>query len=106
LGKSIEVVTQAHHTEEWMGDEFPVPSRTGIPLPMTLVDRDIEIPFKLRARSVEGRFRIWKLRKIMARGTLAEWRFHHVPMFATRAAQVTEQLVAAARRGVTLYDPL
>ena len=42
----------------------------------------------------------------MRRETLREWKFHHVPMFATRAAEVTGQLVAAARRGVTLYDPL
>ncbi len=106
LGKPIQVLTQAHHTEELMGDQFPLPSRAGTPLPMTLIDRDGEISFELRARSVDGRFDIWKVRKIMTRETLREWQFHHVPMFATRAAQVTEQLVAAARRGQTLYDPL
>jgi aminoglycoside 3-N-acetyltransferase len=106
LGKPIQVLTQAHHTEELMGDEFPLPSRAGQPLRMTLVDRDGEIPFELRARSVDGRFDIWKLRKIMKPETLREWQFHHVPMFATRAVQVTQQLVDAARRGVTLYDPL
>lgn len=89
-----------------MGDEFPVPSRAGAPLPMTLVDREGEIPFQLRARSVDGHFDIWKVRKLMAPGTLHEWEFHHVPMFATRAADVTRQLVEAARRGQTLYDPL
>lgn len=105
LGKPIQVLTQAHHTEEVMGDEFPVPSRAGTPLPMTLIDRDGEIPFELRPRSVDGRFDIWKVRKLMAPGTLHEWEFHHVPMFATRAADVTNQLVAAARRGQTCYDP-
>jgi len=106
LGKPIQVLTQAHHTEELMGDEFPLPSRAGKPLPMMLVDRDGEIPFDLRARSVDGRFDIWKLRRIMSRDDLREWQFHHVPMFAARAAQVTQQLVAAARRGVTLYHPI
>ena len=106
LGKPIQVLTQAHHTEELMGDEFPLPSRAGAPLAMTLVDRDGEIPFELRGRSVDGRFDIWRLRKIMAPGSLQEWSFHHVPMFATRARTVTQQHVAAARRGVTLYEPL
>ena len=105
LGKPIQVLTQAHHTEEYMGDAFPVPSRAGVPLPMTLVDRGQEIPFELRGRSVDGRFNIWKVRKIMSPGSLREWTFHRVPMFSTRASDVTQQLVAAAERGVTLYDP-
>jgi aminoglycoside 3-N-acetyltransferase len=106
LGKEVQVLTQAHHTEELMGDEFPVPSRAGTPLPMTLIDREGEIPFELRGRSVDGRFDIWKVRKLMTPDSLREWQFHHVPLFATRAASVTQQLVAAARQGRTLYDPL
>jgi len=105
IGKPVQVLTQAHHTEELMGDDFPVPSRAGVPLPMTLIDRGQEIPFELRGRGVDGTFNIWKVRQIMTREALQEWAFHHVPMFATRACDVTEQLVAAARRGVTLYDP-
>jgi len=106
IGKSIEVLTQAHHTEEIMADEFPFPSREGIPLSMTLVDGGQEIPFLLRARTVDGRFDIWKIRDIMSPDALREWSFHGVPLFATRANKVTSELVAAARRGVTLYRPL
>lgn len=105
LGKPIQVLTQAHHTEELMGDDFPVPSRAGTPPPMVLVDRDGETPFELRARSVDGRFDIWRLRKVLTPQELREWQFHHVPMFAARAATVTQRLVEAARRGVTLYVP-
>lgn len=106
IGKPMQVLTQAHHTEGVMGDEFPLPWRIGETLDMTLVDRGQEIPFKLVSKSVAGHFDIWKLRQIMAPGTLQEWAFHHVPMFSTRARSVTEQSVAAARQGVTLYDPL
>lgn len=105
LGKPMQVLTQAHHTEELMRDEFPLPSWSGEPLPMTLVDGEQEIDFQLVGRSVRGRFNIWKLREIMGRDTLREWRFHRVPMFAARAADVTRETVAAARRGITLYDP-
>lgn len=104
IGKPVQVLTQAHHTEELMREEFPLPSRDDEPLPMTLIDGNQEIPFNLVGRSVEGRFDIWKIRKIMSRETLHEWKFHHVPMFATKAADVTRETVAAARRGSTLYD--
>lgn len=106
LGKPVQVMTQAHHTEELMREEFPLPSADGEPLPMTLVDGKEEIPFQLVGRHVQGRFDIWKIRQIMSKQTLHEWQFHHVPMFAARAADVTQETVAAARRGITLYDPL
>ena len=105
IGKPMQVLTQAHHAEEAMGDEFPVPRQTAKPLPMVLVDRNEEIPFQLAGGGFRGRFDIWKLRTIMDRDTLQEWTFHHVPMFATRASDVTESLITAARRGVTLYEP-
>ena len=88
-----------------MGDAFPVPSVVNPPLPMTLIDRGQEIPFLLTRRAFAGRFNIWRLRKLMTPQTLQEWTFHHVPMFATRARDVNNSLLAAARRGVTLYEP-
>ena len=106
IGKPMQVLTQAHHAEEAMGDAFPVPRQPGVPLAMTLVDQGNEIPFNLAGLGFQGRFNIWKLRAIMNRDSLKEWNFHHVPMFSTRAKDVTESLLAAARRGVTLYDPL
>ena len=105
IGKAIEVITQAHYVEGAMGDDFPVPSHTSEGLSMTLIDGKDEIPFQLKARGFLWRFNIWKLRTIMPPELLPEWNFHHVPMFATRAADVTTTLIEAARRGVTLYDP-
>jgi aminoglycoside 3-N-acetyltransferase len=106
IGKSMQVMTQVHLVEDLMGDEFPVPYEPskGKGLSMTLVDGDEEIPFELSGRSLPWRFNIWKLRSIMNRESLQEWNFHHVPMFAARASEVTTALVEAARRGVTLYD--
>jgi aminoglycoside 3-N-acetyltransferase len=104
IGKPMQVLTQAHHAEEAMGDEFPVPRQAAEPLPMTLVDGTEEIPFQLGGDGFRGRFNIWKLRTIMDRDSLQEWTFHGVPMFATDATVVTETLVAAARRGITLYE--
>jgi aminoglycoside 3-N-acetyltransferase len=103
IGKPMQVLTQAHHVEGAMGDEFPVPCTVADPLPMTLVDAQGETPHLLTRRSYAGRFDIWRLRQVMDRQSLQEWKFHHVPFFAARAAEVTQRLVAAARRGFTLY---
>jgi aminoglycoside N3'-acetyltransferase len=106
IGKPVQVLTQAHHTEDAMGDSFPVPRRSSEPLEMTLVDGSKEFPITLVGSGIQGRFNIWKVRTIMDRTSLQEWTFHHVPMFSTRAKDVSESLSAAARNGVTLYEPL
>jgi aminoglycoside 3-N-acetyltransferase len=105
VGKNVQVLTQAHHVEQSMGERFPVASRPAAPLPMTLVERGVEIPFELRAREVDGQFDILRIRRLVQPGTLEEWAFHGVPMFLTRAGAVTRDLIAAAERGQTLYEP-
>ena len=104
LGKRYEVLTQVHHAEDLMGDEFPVPAMRGQCSTITLVDGNEEILIELPGRSLGWRRNMWKLRDIMDRDSLQEWTFHHVPMFTTRAAEVTAVLMDAANRGVTLYE--
>jgi aminoglycoside 3-N-acetyltransferase len=104
IGKPIEVLTHVHHVEDLMEERFPVPAPVGRPLQMTLIDGDDEIPFLLRRQGSPWKLNIWKLRKIMDPAQLHEWRFHHVHLFAARAAEVTEALKNAAARGITLYD--
>ncbi len=105
LGRTIEVLTHVHHVEDVMGDQFPVPSQIGEPLPLTLVDGTEEIPFQLRSRSLSGTRDMLRLRRLMPRAQLHEWRFHGVPMFAVRAQDVTSALARAARAGQSLYRP-
>lgn len=103
IGKPIQVMTQAHHTEGAMGRDFPVPYTEGEPFNVTLVDGPDELTFPMRSREYHGRFDIWRLRKLLAPGTLQEWRFHHVPMFSAKAGEVSRQLEAQARAGRSLY---
>jgi aminoglycoside 3-N-acetyltransferase len=103
IGKPFEVLTQVHHAEDVLGDEFPVPASVVEPLPMTLVDGKDEFPFELTGRSLSWPRNMWKLRSIMSADELREWTFHRVPLFATHAELVTHRLVEAARKGVTLY---
>ena len=104
IGKPYQVLTQVHHAEAIMGEEFPVPRIEPDPLPMTLVDGTDEIPFVLKGWSYAWPLNMWKLPSLMNPDTLRSWKFHNVPLFATHARDVTESLVAAARRGITLYD--
>jgi aminoglycoside 3-N-acetyltransferase len=104
VGKPFEVLTQVHHAEDVMGEDFPVPGHSSSSVNMTLIDGDEEIPFELVQRSFHWRRDMWKLRRIMDRNSLQEWRFHHVPMFATRASEVTASLIDAAKRGLTIYE--
>jgi aminoglycoside 3-N-acetyltransferase len=106
LGKSFEVLTQVHHAEDVMGDQFPEPRNRGEPLSMLLIEGTKEIPFRGNTGSVNARRNMWKLREIMTPQTLREWRFHNVPMFATRAADVTVSLINAAKHGKTIYERL
>jgi len=104
IGKPYEVLTQVHHAEDLLGDEFPVPARRGKSLSVTVIDGEEAIVIELRGRSLTWRRNMWKLRHIMDQDRLQEWTFHHVPMFSTDAADVTRALVEAAKRGVTVYE--
>ena len=104
LGKRYEVLTQVHHAEDLMGDEFPVPFSVGDRSTIIIADGSEEIPVKLPARTLLWRRNMWKLREIMDRSALQEWTFHHVALFTTRANDVTAAIIAAAKRGITLYE--
>jgi len=104
IGKAMDVITQVHHAESILGDAFPVPRRPPQPLAMVLRDGLEDIPFTLSGSGFQWRFDIFKLRRIMGPKLLREWQFHHVPMFATYADEVTRCLIEAANKGLTLYE--
>ncbi len=103
IGKSCEVLTQVHHVEDLLGPDFPVPS---IIEEVRIVVKDRggqEVVYDMRWRKFLAQRRMQKLRGLMSRNRLQEWRFHGVPLFYTRAAWVTEDLLSAARAGRTIY---
>lgn len=104
MGKPFEVLTQVHHVEDLMADAFPIPSIVRS-VELTLRDeRGEEHPFMLRMRKFERRRDMWKLPALMSTVRLQAWTFHGVPFFATRASYVTEDLLAAAGRGLTVFE--
>jgi len=104
IGKPYEVLTQVHHVEDLLGEAFPVPRRVN-PVDVTVIDNTkTSRVYSLRTPVFDRQRRMPKLRQLMSQSRLQEWKFHSVPMFHTRAAWVTEDLLAAASRGQTIYE--
>jgi hypothetical protein len=94
--------------DDILGDEFPVPrwgAEGDSPITVTVVDGAERIQVPLRGGGLKWRFNVNKLPRLLERGDMELWRFHGVPLFSARARRITDRLVAAARRGETLYDP-
>ena len=103
LGKTYDVLTHVHYAEGKMGDAFPVPRSAPAPLPITLVEGKTEIAYTLPGDGLLWKRDMALLGEIMTPDELRSWKFHNVPMFATRAADVTAAIEAAAKRGLTIY---
>jgi aminoglycoside 3-N-acetyltransferase len=107
LGLGVEYyrcLTHAHTAGPQMGAAFPIkfvnPSTQ-----VTLVDYDgsrYEYTLGLPDRTKKLDLRvIWS---VLSKDELVEWRFHGVPMFVVpKAGVLTERLIEAARRGITIY---
>lgn len=97
-------LTHVHTAPQKMGDAFPVKfeNRT---TQVTLVDYDgirYEYTLVLPDRTKKLDLRI--LWSVLSKDELVEWRFHGVPMFLVpQAGVLTERLIEAARRGITVY---
>jgi len=105
IGKTFQVMTQTHQVESLVQDDWPAPSNVLPNIPVTVVSKDGEVQMEIGGIQHEWTFNIWKLRDVMSRERLREWRFHNCPMFAARAKEVTDTLVDAAGKGFILYDP-
>jgi aminoglycoside N3'-acetyltransferase len=107
LGIGVEYfrcLTHAHTAAHALADEYPI-KFANVTTTVTLVDYDggrvdYELGLPDRSRKLDLRV-LWTL---LSKNELVEWRFHGVPMFiVTRAGIVTERLIEAARRGITIY---
>lgn len=108
IGKSFHVMTQVHHVDELMGEDFPVerfPKSKRRQTAVTVIDGDDKVPMVLTDSGIKGEFNIAKLPRLLQPGNLKYWKFHNTPLFAARAKEVTKSLIKAAEQGQSLYDP-
>jgi aminoglycoside N3'-acetyltransferase len=107
LGVGVEYfrcLTHAHTAGHALADKYPI-KFASVTTKVTLIDYDgerfdYELGLPDRSRRLDLRV-LWSL---LSKEELVEWRYHGVPLFVvTRAGIVTERLMEAARRGITIY---
>ena len=86
-----------------LDDQYPVALHRD-PIPATMIDETgTKIPYDVVIPTGATPPDNTLLRSLLSDDELKEWTFHGTTMFATRAAIVTERLIAAAKCGVTAY---
>jgi aminoglycoside 3-N-acetyltransferase len=108
LGLGVEYyrcLTHAHTAGDQMGDAFPIKFSHSASTEVTLVDYDgSRYQYNLGMPDRTKKLDLTILWSLLSKEELVEWRFHGVPMFLVpRAGLLTERLVEAAQRGVTVY---
>jgi aminoglycoside 3-N-acetyltransferase len=107
LGLGVEYyrcLTHAHTAGDQMGDAFPI-KFANRSTQVALIDYDgsrydYTLGLPDRTKTLDLRV-LWS---VLSKDELVEWRFHGVPMFVVPQARVlTERLIEAARRGITIY---
>jgi aminoglycoside 3-N-acetyltransferase len=106
VGLGVEYYRCLTHTLtaiDMMGGEYPVELKRK-PIPAVMIDSDgNKLPYNVIIPEGEKPPDNTLLRSLLSPDELIEWRFHGTTMFATEARVVTERLIDAARRGVTVY---
>jgi len=97
-------LSHAHTAGHQMDDEFPIHFNNKS-TQVTLVDYDgSRYDYTLGLPDRTKKLDLTVIWSVLSKDELMEWRFHGVPMFAIPSAgTLTERLVEAARRGVTIY---
>jgi aminoglycoside 3-N-acetyltransferase len=107
LGLGVEYyrcLTHVHTASHALDEAFPIKFAQASTT-VTLIDYDGErIPYELGLPDRSKKLDLRVLWSLLSRDELMEWRFHGVALFViTRAGIVTERLIEAANRGVTVY---
>jgi aminoglycoside 3-N-acetyltransferase len=107
LGIGIEYyrcLTHAHTAGHQMGDDFPIKFASAS-TQVTLIDYNGKrYEYTLGLPDPTKKLDLRVLWSVLSKDELREWSFHGVPMFVVpQAGVLTERLIDAARRGITIY---
>jgi len=96
-------LTQTHTAEDILGDAFPVQFEKA-PFPVTLIDsKGNKLQYSLTIPKTSLVLDNTFLRFLLPENDLIEWNFRGTAMFVTWAGAITECLIGAAKKGVTVY---
>jgi aminoglycoside 3-N-acetyltransferase len=96
-------ITQSKIAEDLLGDDFPVKCAKEVTMVRIKDAVGRESQYQLLLKRFPSLFHATMLRSLLSREELVEWKFHSTPLWFTTARRVTECLLEAAARGVTLY---
>ena len=96
-------LTQIHAPEDLLGERFPIDVYSE-KIPVTLVDETgNKFKYQLSIHRKDLSRNLSLLRKLLSPSQLIEWKYHGIPFFAVAADLVTESMIDAALKGVTIY---
>ncbi len=99
-------LTQVHAMEDTLGDEFPLPRESEVPVHLVLIDQlGNSLQYEM-CPPMARRFhlRLERLPTLGGPNIVEEWFFKGTRMYLTSARKVDEAVRAAAVRGQTLYE--
>jgi aminoglycoside N3'-acetyltransferase len=106
VGLGIEYwrcITQSHTAEDMLGDEFPVKFEKE-PIPTVLIDwQGNKTQYSLTIPQSSKLVHNTLLRSLLSEEELITWKFHGTAMWVAAASRVTERLLEAAKKGITIW---
>jgi aminoglycoside 3-N-acetyltransferase len=102
--KYFRVITQIHTAEDLMGKNYPIKFKPKeiINVPCILNDGST-INYHLPINSREYETNASKFKKIFRDAKIEHWTYKGIPMFLTEAKNITETVIKAAKKGLTIY---
>jgi aminoglycoside 3-N-acetyltransferase len=101
--KSEHSLTQLHAAEDIMGDNYPIPLYTS-KIPVKCVDESGNtLVYNLRVKNPEYAFSRKTFFRILKKIGIKSWKYKGIPFYLTRADEVTETVIEAAKNGQTIY---
>jgi aminoglycoside N3'-acetyltransferase len=96
-------LTQAKGVEDLLGDDFPIRCTRQTQSVRIIDSKRQEVTYQLTVRRFDQPVKATVLRSLLSPEELIEWNSHGMPLWITFADRVTQCLLQAAQKGITLY---
>jgi len=101
--KAHHSLTQIHSVEDIMKENYPIPLFTGY-VPVKCIDEfGNSLIYNLRIKNPDYLIDQKSFLKIIKLVKITEWKYKGIPFYLTRADEVTETVIQAAKKGHTIY---
>lgn len=106
LGIGVEYfrsLTQRHHAEDVLGEEYPIKFSLRKVMPVKCFDENNNLYiYKLKIFN-DDYIASAKLKSEVYGNKILIWKFHGIPFFLTEAKTISDTIINAAKKGLTVY---